>query len=194
MAKEENRLKGTKKYLLGLCGLCLVAMLALSGCTAKPETAETVETDTHEEGITHEPELAPMFTLKDMANQDVNLSDYKGQYVMVNFWATWCQYCDEEMPDLVAFQEKHKDEVTVLAINVKEEPEEIADYLKKKGINLKVLQDSDGKVAEEFLVGSLPSTFLIDRAGYVIGYIPGKMTLEDMEGSFKYLQEQDTTK
>lgn len=190
------------KNQMNRIGLLLLAFMAfmilgLTGCskqaTVSEETPVTVgESEAPE--INHEPEVAPNFVLKDLDGTEVSLSDYQGKFLMVNFWATWCQYCDEEMPDLMAFQEKHKDELTVLAINVGEDEKTVKAYMAKKKLDLKVLMDKDNKVAESFVVSAFPTTFLIDPAGKVIGYIPGKLSLEDMEGSFKYLKEQSTVK
>lgn len=165
---------------------------ATNGGDTSPSSSEAAGAD--ESAITDEPELAPPLSLKDMSGKTISLEDYKGSYVLINFWATWCQYCDEEMPDLVAFQKKHKNEVTVLAVNVNEDAKTVQAYLDKKNIDLKVLLDQEGKTAEDFLVSAFPTTFLIDRAGKVIGFIPGKMSAEDMEASFNYLKERDTVK
>lgn len=194
-------------HLLKLMAVMGLVTVLLAGCSAKTadgaetaqasgETAQASEASQAADGgdITHEPESAPDFELKNLEGETVTLSSYEGQYVLINFWATWCQYCDKEMPDLMAFQEKHKDEVTVLAINVKEDQKTIEQYLKKKNLDLTVLMDQDGKIAESYLVSAFPTTFLIDRAGKVIGYIPGMMTAEDMEASFKYLKDNDTSK
>lgn len=201
------------KNFKSVIGFILIGLMVvgLSGCAVKDgasngeasppsangEAASSSGSDAAgaEEGaITDEPELAPPLSLKDMSGKTISLEDYKGSYVLINFWATWCQYCDEEMPDLVDFQKKHKDEVTVLAINVNEDAKTVQAYLDKKNIDLKVLLDQEGKTAEDFLVSAFPTTFLIDRAGKVIGFIPGKMSAEDMEASFNYLKERDTVK
>ncbi len=147
-----------------------------------------------DEGIAHEPELAPSFSLETLDGEVVTLKDYEGSYVILNFWATWCQYCDQEMPDLMAFQDKYKDEVTVLSINVKEDSKTVQAYATKKNLNLTVLLDKDGQIAKDYQVGAYPTSFLIDRAGKIIGYLPVMMSAEDMEVSFKYLKDHDTVK
>lgn len=175
--------------------LILVAsLLVLSGCSQS--TNETNQTAVSEESgeITHEPELAPSFELKSLDGDTVTLEDYKGQYLFINFWATWCQYCDEEMPDLMAFQKKHAEELTVLAINVNEKNDVVQKYIDKNKLELKVLLDSDGTVSQLYQVSAFPTTFLVDKAGKIIGYVPGKLTAEDMESTFKYLKENGTTK
>src|SRR5690606_32548559 len=64
--------------------------------------------------------LAPDFTLADLEGKEVSLSDFRGKYVLINFWATWCQYCDLEMPDLDRLYKENED-LVVLAVNVQEE-------------------------------------------------------------------------
>jgi peroxiredoxin len=147
-----------------------------------------------DEDIAHEAELAPSFSLETLDGEVVTLKDYEGSYVILNFWATWCQYCDQEMPDLMAFQAKYKDEVTVLSINVKEDAKTVQAYVDKKKLNLPVLLDKDGQIAKEYQVGAYPTSFLIDRAGKIIGYLPVMMSAKDMEVSFKYLKDHDTVK
>lgn len=187
----------------------LICLSGLAGCSKQSETeakdinqSEEVASETGSTGetseesgeITHEPELAPSFELKTLEGDTVTLEDFKGQYVFVNFWATWCQYCDEEMPDLMAFQKAHKEEMTVLAINVKEKSDVVQKYIDENKLDLKVLMDEDGTVSELYQVSAFPTTFLIDKAGKVIGYVPGKLTAKDMESAYKYLKENDTTK
>lgn len=196
--------KGIKVILVGALAMGLI----LTGCSTKTEeavaTTDTAVTGTEEnpeslntegdEGITHPYELAPELNLVDLSGNAVNLSDYKGKYVMVNFWATWCKYCDQEMPDLMAFQEKYKDELKVIAIDVKEDQKTVEAYVKEKGIDLTIAMDESGKVAEAYYVNSFPTTFFIDRAGKVIGFVPGMLTAKDMETTYGYLKENDTVK
>lgn len=195
-----------------ICLIIAVSLLVLAGCSQKlgkvgqsssetqgstqGESSNTETGSTSEETaeITHEPELAPSFELKSLEGETITLEDYKGQYVFINFWATWCQYCDEEMPDLMAFQKAHAEEVTVLAVNVNEKNDVVQKYIDKNKLDLKILLDSDGTVSQLYQVSAFPTTFLVDKAGKVIGYIPGKLTAEDMESTFKYLKEHGTTK
>lgn len=203
--KQRNR-------LFGLSLVIAASILLLGGCsqgenkssqsagdapgTAQTENNATQADPSSEEAaeIEHEPELAPSFELKSLDGDTVTLEDYKGQYVYINFWATWCQYCDEEMPDLMAFQKKHAEELTVLAINVNEKNDVVQKYIDKNKLDLKILMDSDGTVSQVYQVSAFPTTFLVDKAGKIIGYIPGKLSAEDMESTFKYLKEHETTK
>lgn len=189
---------------LGSLLLLVLLALALAGCGGVADkSSQEVAVGTEEnpeslneagdEGITHEPELAPELNLMDLEGNPVNLSDYKGTYVMVNFWTTWCKYCVQEMPDLVAFQEKYKDELKIIAVNVAEDQKTVEAFLKKNDIDLTIAMDSEGKIAESYYVNSYPTTFFIDRAGKIVGFVPGMLTAKDMETTFGYLKENDTT-
>lgn len=197
----------SKSIIILLLG-CLAASLVLTGCSPKQEAAEVVSEEAAagteenpeslnaegDEGITHPYELAPELNLTDLKGNKIQLADYKGQYVMVNFWATWCTYCDQEMPDLVAFQEKYKDELKIIAVDVKEDKKTVEAYVKEKGITLTVAMDETGDIAEQYYVNSFPTTFFIDRAGKVIGFVPGMLTAKDMETTYSYLKDNDTVK
>ncbi len=184
---SQGNTKASKSEVQGATGAETTA-----GTETTTETGAQASEDSAE--ITHEPELAPSFELKTLKGETVTLEAYKGQYLFVNFWATWCQYCDEEMPDLMAFQKSHKGEMTVLAINVNEENSVVQKYIDKKKLDLEILLDTDGTVSQLYQVSAFPTTFLIDKAGKIIGYVPGKLTAEDMESAYKYLIEKDTSK
>lgn len=120
----------------------------------------------------------PDFKMTDLDGEPVNISDYKGKIVMLNFWATWCQYCDLEMPDLDKVNKD--DKVVVLAINVRENEKIVREYIDEGGYSMKVIMDEDGALAETFYVNSFPTTFFIDEEGILLGSVPGMMTMDQM--------------
>ncbi|MGM0396733.1 MAG: TlpA family protein disulfide reductase [Bacillota bacterium] len=131
---------------------------------------------------------APDFTLYDMDGNETSLSEYKGKMVFLNFWATWCQYCDIEMPDL---QKVHKenDDLVVLAVNVREDIDHVKDYLDEGGYDFPVMLDEDGEIASLYLVSGMPTTYFINSDGVILGYQPGMMTLEQMEDILGQMRE-----
>jgi len=134
--------------------------------------------------------IAPDFKLKDLDGKDVKLSDYKGKVVILNFWAVWCKYCIEEMPDLNALnKELLKDnEAVILAVNVQEPIDKVKNYLKTNNIDLKVLLDSDGSISQTYGVEGYPTTFVINKDGSLYTYIPGltnKATLNEILDKIK---------
>lgn len=124
---------------------------------------------------------APDFTLKNLSGEDVSLSDYKGKIVLLNFWATWCTYCDKEMPDLQKL-DKENDDLVVLAVDVMEDKAIVEDYIKEGGYDFEVVLDTDGEIAKTYVVGGYPTSYFIDEEGLLIGAVPGMMTYEQMIG------------
>lgn len=124
-------------------------------------------------------ELAPDFTLVDLDGKEVSLSDFRGKYVLINFWATWCQYCDLEMPDLDRLYKENED-LVVLAVNVQEEKGVVEDYIKKGGYTFPVVLDEEGYVSLTYLVSSYPTSYFVDKEGILLGGVPGMMTYEQM--------------
>ncbi len=120
--------------------------------------------------------IAPDFTLKDLNGKDVKLSDYRGKVVILNFWAVWCKYCKEEMPDLNELnKELEKDnEAVILTVDVQESQDIVKDYLSTNNIDLKVLMDQDGSVTQTYGVTGFPTTFIINKDGTLYTYIPQK--------------------
>ena len=127
--------------------------------------------------------MVPDFTLKDLDGNEVSLSDYKGKIVVLNFWAVWCKYCIEEMPDFNKLDKELEEagDAVVLAVNVQESYDTVKDYITKNEIGLKVLLDEDGQVAGGiFGVSGYPTTFVVNKDGSLYTYIPGKTDHETM--------------
>ncbi len=109
-------------------------------------------------------EPAPEFTLQTLDGTPTSLKDYRGQVVMVNFWATWCPPCRSEMPDMEqVYQEKKQDGFTVLAVNIQEARDPIALFVNRFGLTFPILMDVAGEVTQQYGIYSLPSSYFIDR-------------------------------
>ena len=111
---------------------------------------------------------APPLALKDLSGNAVNLSDLKGKVVLVNFWATWCAPCIEEMPSM----QKLRDKIgisgfEVLAVNYQEGTARIYDFLKKRPLKLTIIRDSDGAAKTAWGVKVFPTSFIIGPDGRV---------------------------
>ena len=121
---------------------------------------------------------APSFTLSSSAGPNVSLSEYKGQVVMLNFWASWCGPCRQEMPLLESIYKKYnKMGFTLLGVNVEPNSQAANDWLKATPVSFPILYDKDSKVSKLYDVAGMPSTVIIDRHGNVRvlhrGYKPG---------------------
>ncbi len=109
---------------------------------------------------------APDFTIKD-GDHTVSLHDLKGKVVVLNFWATWCPPCVEEMPSLVALQGKMKDRITILAVSVDEDGKAYSDFVKKHNVDLLTVRDATQKSNLLYGTRMFPETFVIDRDGKI---------------------------
>lgn len=111
---------------------------------------------------------APDFTLTRLEGGSLALADLRGQPIVINFWATWCPPCLEELPALQAAYLAHRDEINFVAISVKEESGVVAQFITQHGITLPVLLDSNGAAVDLYGVRGLPTTVFIDKQGVVV--------------------------
>ncbi len=121
---------------------------------------------------------APGFTLDAKSGQKVSLDQYKGQVVMINFWASWCGPCRQEMPLLENIYKKYgKLGFTMLGVNVEPDSKLADEWLKATPVSFPILYDRDSKVSKLYDVAGMPSTVIIARKGQVRmlhrGYKPG---------------------
>ena len=110
---------------------------------------------------------APDFELVDVDGDKHRLSDYRGKPLIINFWATWCPPCREEMPSMNRAWHKVKDDVSMLAINVGEDEDTIFIFSADYPIDFPVLLDQSGDVIKQWPVKGLPTTFVLDREGNI---------------------------
>ena len=121
---------------------------------------------------------APDFTLKSRSGENIKLSELRGEVVMLNFWASWCAPCRQEMPLLEALYKKYSDlGFTILAVNVEEDSSKADILLKDIPVTFPVLFDNTNQVTKLYKVVAMPSTVIIDRDGNMRylhrGYLPG---------------------
>ena len=127
-------------------------------------------------GITSLPKgkIASDFTLKDLNGKVVSLSDYRGKIVFLNFWATWCPPCRKEMPSMEKLYQRFKDEdFVMLAVDLRERQSTVKDFARDYKLNFTILLDSTGKVSDIYGVRAIPTTYLVNRQGKLIGKAVG---------------------
>jgi thiol-disulfide isomerase/thioredoxin len=127
--------------------------------------------------------VAPDFQLKDLEGNIYTLSDYEGSPIMLNFWATWCGPCREEMPYMEEVSQEWADEGLVFfAINLAESDSGVKAYLDSFGFTMPVLLDSARTVANKYNITGVPTTYFIDSDGIiqdkVIGAFPDKASID----------------
>lgn len=123
---------------------------------------------------------APDFTLPDLGGKNQKLSDYRGKVVFLNFWATWCKPCKDEMPAMQASYDKLRDQgLVVLAVNELEDTEKVIEHVRKHGHTFPVVMDHDNVVANRYGVVGLPASFIVDRQGIVREQIMGSLLTEN---------------
>jgi thiol-disulfide isomerase/thioredoxin len=121
---------------------------------------------------------APDFQLGALSGKTESLAGYKGQVVMLNFWATWCGPCRQEMPVLEQLHKKYKPMgFTMIGVNVEPDSAGAAKWLTATPVSFPILFDTESKVSKLYAVGGMPSTVIVDRKGNVRyvhrGYKPG---------------------
>lgn len=127
-------------------------------------------------------DAAPDFELISLDNEAVSLSDYRGQVVLVNFWATWCPPCRAELPDLVGYYHDHATEgFILLGINEQESAQQATAFLNSQGLDFPVLLDETGSVMGSYGVSAMPSSFLIDKSGQIVQMWTGMINRQTLE-------------
>ena len=123
-------------------------------------------------------ERAPDFALRDLDGKIVRLSEFIGEkLVVLNFWATWCSPCVVEMPDLEEIYQKHMDDIVILGIDNQESLQVVNKFLDEEvNVTYPILLDSDGQVTLGYNIFAQPTTFFVDRTGFItpINQFPGK--------------------
>ncbi len=163
----------SRRLLLSL----LIACLAFAGVGAPPRAqAGTARFIPWKDART-----MPL-ALKDPAGAPHALADYRGKIVLVNFWATWCDPCREEMPSMQRLKERLADRrFAILAVNYGESQEKVAEFLKRVRLDLQMLLDPGQETARAWKVRILPVSFLLDAEGRIRYSVIGEIDWEGLE-------------
>jgi peroxiredoxin len=125
---------------------------------------------------------APDFTLADLDGNQVSLSDFRGKTVFINFWATWCPPCREEMPAIEALYQQYEDkDVVVLGVDILETEGEVRQFVEEGGYSWTFVMDTTGEVTNSYQVVAIPTSFFIDKEGIIRAVSVGAMTKGAME-------------
>jgi thiol-disulfide isomerase/thioredoxin len=136
---------------------------------------------------------APDFTLADLSGKPLSLKDLRDKVVFLNFWATWCIPCRQEMPLMEALHAEFKDRgLEIVAVNYREDKQEVRKFFAELGLTFKSLVDSDGAVSDKYGAWSLPLTYIVNRKGEFVGKTVGdrKWDSEDARAFFRELLQE----
>ena len=166
----------------------VVTILVLLAASAGIITA-VVNTKNPDVVVLQTDKPAPDFTLETLDGKQAKLSDYKGKVVMVNFWASWCQPCREEMPYVEKAYETYKGQgLVVLGVNLKEKNVPIQGFADQFGLTFPILMDREGTVAvDQYKVKPIPTTFFIDKQGVLRQTTEAPMTYAYIESTLEPL-------
>ena len=183
-----------KKCVIWLGGAIFAALLFVGAFFLYRHLSETYAPDTLAENPTDETGAetykAPDFTVSDQEGNTVQLSDYFGKPIVLNFWASWCSPCKAEMPHFEAAYKTHTD-IQFLMVNATsgDTVSSAKELIEKEGYTFPVLFDTEGVAAYTYGASSLPMTFFIDQDGNLVTYAIGMLSAERLEKGIALLQE-----
>ncbi len=126
------------------------------------------------------------FVFKDLQGKEQRLQDYRGKWVLVNFWATWCPPCLEEIPDLVSLHEAHKKaDMVVIGVALDSSKESVVEFVAKKRVSYPVAVSDYDQAAQVGEVEALPTSYLYDPTGKLVSYQQGMVTRASVESYIK---------
>jgi peroxiredoxin len=160
--------------VIAMASLVVMGLVTAVGCGGEPDLTSgmglIIDCD---QNIGDEPEagdLAFDFLFEDAVGDTYSLSDFRGRVVVLNFWATQCSYCLEELPLIQQlYDEWPETEVVLLTIAKGQEPSTVADFVQAEGIAFPVIVDRLKLVSSQYRVTAIPRTFFIDSEGYIMG-------------------------
>jgi peroxiredoxin len=184
--------KKTDIMIWAVLPVCLffISSVALSFSFRSVQVISTDEADPKTERLFREmriievPHIPPPvdFSLLDINGQQFTLSDFKGKIVFLNFWTTWCPECRIEMPSMEKLYKRlSSQDFTMIAVNLQEPALRVKTFLKKYPLTFSILLDSKGKIGQQFGIRAVPTTFILDKNGGIIGKALGSRQWDSKE-------------
>lgn len=180
--------------------LVLLAGLLLSACGETPQpttgaidlaTPQTATSPAPQESLNSTPPsgpvkivpgaTAPDFAVTDITGQPIKLSDHRGKAVIINYWSIYCDYCRQEMPELVKAYQANRDKLNIIGIDINDEPAEVKDFINQLNITYPIVIDNTGDMVYKYRVLGRPTSIFINKEGVITGVVPGMATPQVME-------------
>jgi len=138
-------------------------------------------------GTSMDPYNAPDFKLTTLQGESVSLSDYKGDVIFVNFWATWCGPCRKEIPDFITLQNEYSDSFQIIGVSVDDTQERVQEFYEENGLNYIVGMTSP-EIEEKFgPIRGIPATFIINKDFQVVEKIVGLRSYDEFKAKITSL-------
>jgi cytochrome c biogenesis protein CcmG, thiol:disulfide interchange protein DsbE len=174
-----------KKKIVLFMAVGVFLVLVVAGLAAIVPSTDSSQPD-HSGGIVESGSVsvnspAPVFSLPDIQGTTIRLDQYLGKVVILNFWATWCVPCKEEMPILNDYGLEHPDSVAILGIAVDDSEESVRSYMDEINIGYPIVIDNTGVVGSVYHVVGYPTTYFVDAKGIIRGKYIGLMTLRILQ-------------
>ena len=180
-----------KKRIYSL-GFALLLVISLVGCSRDNVEEETTT------GVPEETTHAPDFTVYDADGKPVKLSDKHGTPVVVNFWASWCSPCKQEMPDFDALAKAFEGRVEFMMVNltdgVYETKDEAKGFVDSEGYTFPVYFDTDSNAATVYDIRSIPTTLFINAEGELVTFIVGKTNADTIKHGISLIYKEVSDK
>ena len=174
------------KTILVLLVLCVVAVTLATGCTFI-HNIKSLDGGQPDEEVVIADKYENNFTLEDIEGDEVSLSDFSADVIVLNFWATWCPPCREEIPDFIAVYDKYKDRGVQFIGVSNEDAATIKDFADYFGINYLLLVDSNSDIMRKWDIRAIPTTYIFEGNGRMVYKNVGMMTREQLEGAIEDL-------
>lgn len=163
--------------------IIVVAIVFIQKPFSKTDSAEFGIIDADNTGI-NIGDIAPDFILESLEGEPLRLSNLRGKAVVINFWATWCPPCREEMPAFEQIFQQNKDELEILGVDLQERPETIRKFLEEIPVTYPLLLDPNSEVKGAYNIFTQPVTYFLDKDGKIVDKKFGFLIEEEIVEKF----------